>query len=97
MSIILSLVGDGVSDDLLAPVGYRQVARISGKDVVRIFGTRSGWLRQLHASPRHCEGCPPKLAKRATADRSPTASFGCGFRKLWPLISGNSGQVVVLI
>ena len=22
---------------------------------------------------------------------------GCGFRKLWPLVSGNSGQVVVLI
>jgi hypothetical protein len=41
MSIILSLVGDGFSDDLLAPVGYRQVARISGKDVVRILGTRS--------------------------------------------------------
>jgi hypothetical protein len=42
MSIILSLAGDEIPDDLLAPVGYRQVARISGKDVVRIFGTRKG-------------------------------------------------------
>jgi hypothetical protein len=40
MSIILSLAGDGISDDLLAREGYRQVARISGKEVVRIFGTR---------------------------------------------------------
>jgi len=41
MSIILSLTGDGISDDLLARQGYREVARISGKDVVRIFGTRN--------------------------------------------------------
>ena len=41
MSIILSLAGDGISDDFLAREGYRQVARISGKEVVRIFGTRS--------------------------------------------------------
>jgi hypothetical protein len=42
MSIILSLAGDGwVSSDSLARSSYRQVARISGKDVVRIFGTRS--------------------------------------------------------
>ena len=43
MSIILSLVGDGIPDDLLAPVGvrHREVAKISGKDVVRIFGTRN--------------------------------------------------------
>jgi hypothetical protein len=41
MSIILSLVGDGVSNDLLASRRYREVARISGKDVVRIFGTRT--------------------------------------------------------
>jgi hypothetical protein len=41
MSIILSLAGDGISDDLLAREGYRQVARISGKGVVRIFGTRT--------------------------------------------------------
>jgi hypothetical protein len=39
----LSLVRDGISNDLLAPVGYRQVARISGKNVVRIFGTRTGF------------------------------------------------------
>jgi hypothetical protein len=44
MSIILSLAGDGISDDLLARQGYRQVARISGKDVVRIFGTRTSVL-----------------------------------------------------
>jgi hypothetical protein len=42
MLIILSLAGDGISDDLLARLGYRQVARISGKEVVRIFGTRKG-------------------------------------------------------
>jgi hypothetical protein len=36
-----SLAGDGISDDLLVRWGYRQVARISGKDVVRIFGTRN--------------------------------------------------------
>jgi hypothetical protein len=36
-----SLVGDRIPDDLLARSGYRQVARISGKDVVRIFGTHS--------------------------------------------------------
>jgi hypothetical protein len=41
MSIILSLAGDRISDDCLARQGYRQVARISGKEVVRIFGTRS--------------------------------------------------------
>jgi hypothetical protein len=41
MSIILSLAGDGISDDLLARERYRQVARISGKEVVRMFGTRS--------------------------------------------------------
>jgi hypothetical protein len=41
MSIILSLAGDGISDDFLARLGYRQVARISGKEVVRIFGTRN--------------------------------------------------------
>jgi hypothetical protein len=42
MSIILSLAGDGwVSSDFLARLTYREVARISGKDVVRIFGTRS--------------------------------------------------------
>jgi hypothetical protein len=41
MSIILSLAGDGISDDCLARQGYRQVARISGKEVVRIFGTRT--------------------------------------------------------
>jgi hypothetical protein len=40
ISIILSLAGDGISDDCLARSGYRQVARISGKEVVRIFGTR---------------------------------------------------------
>ena len=40
MSIILSLAGDGISDDCLAREGYREVARISGKEVVRIFGTR---------------------------------------------------------
>jgi hypothetical protein len=45
MSIILSLAGDGISDDLLARQNYRQVARISGKDVVRIFGTRNRLIR----------------------------------------------------
>src|SRR5262245_17916169 len=46
MSIILSLAGDGISDDCLARQGYRQVARISGKEVVRIFGTRKSRLRR---------------------------------------------------
>jgi hypothetical protein len=41
MSIILSLVGSRMSDDSLTREGYRQVVRISGKDLVRIFGTRS--------------------------------------------------------
>jgi hypothetical protein len=49
MSIILSLAGDGISDDLLARRGYRQVARISGKEVVRIFGTRKRSSRQVPA------------------------------------------------
>jgi len=40
ISIILSLAGDGISVDCLAQSGYRQVARISGKEVVRIVGTR---------------------------------------------------------
>ena len=40
MSMILSPAGDGISDDLLAREGYRQVARVSGKEVVRIFGAR---------------------------------------------------------
>jgi len=41
MSIILSLVGSQISDDCLTRQGYRQVVRISGKDLVRIFGTRT--------------------------------------------------------
>jgi hypothetical protein len=45
-SIILSLAGDGISDDCLARQSYRQVARISGKDVVRIFGTRTTYHAQ---------------------------------------------------
>jgi integrase/recombinase XerD len=52
MSIILSLVGDRIADDLLARQRHRRVARISGKDVVRIFGTRTrtfaDWLRRRH-------------------------------------------------
>jgi len=54
MSIILSLAGDGISDDLLAWSGYRQVARISGKEVVRIFGTRKAARRagMLHERRR---------------------------------------------
>jgi hypothetical protein len=48
MSIILSLAGDGsVSSDLLARASYGEVARISGKDVVRIFGTRMTRRRDL--------------------------------------------------
>jgi hypothetical protein len=31
-----------MSDDSLTREGYRQVVRISGKDLVRIFGTRKG-------------------------------------------------------
>jgi hypothetical protein len=50
MSIILSLAGDGgVPSDLLARQGYRQVARISGKEVVRIFGTRRSHARRSHS------------------------------------------------
>jgi hypothetical protein len=30
-----------MSDDFLTREGYRQVVRISGKDLVRIFGTRT--------------------------------------------------------
>jgi len=41
MSIILSLAGDGTSSDLLTRSGYRQVIRISGKGVIKIFGTRT--------------------------------------------------------
>jgi hypothetical protein len=41
MSIILSLVGSRMSDDFLTRYRYRQVVRISGKDLVRIFGTRT--------------------------------------------------------
>ncbi|HEX5476182.1 MAG TPA: hypothetical protein VFX12_16100 [Vicinamibacterales bacterium] len=40
MSIILSLVGSRISDDCLTRSGDRQVVRISGKDLVRIYGTR---------------------------------------------------------
>jgi hypothetical protein len=40
MSIILSLVGNRISDDCLTRSGYREVVRISGKDLVRVFGTR---------------------------------------------------------
>lgn len=43
MSIILSLVGSRISDDCLTRYGYRHVVRISGKDLVRIFGTRT-WV-----------------------------------------------------
>jgi hypothetical protein len=42
ISIILSLAGAGVPDDLLTRQGYRQVIRISGKGVIRIFGTQKG-------------------------------------------------------
>jgi hypothetical protein len=46
MSIILSLVGSRISDDSLTREGYRQVVRISGKDLVKIFGTRIlSWMR----------------------------------------------------
>jgi hypothetical protein len=47
MSIILSLVGSRMSDDSLTREGYRQVVRISGKDLVRIFGTRRSWPQGL--------------------------------------------------
>jgi len=76
MSIILSLVGDGVSDDLLAPVGYRQVARISGKDVVRIFGTRKAgpkmllrhpWLTMVHLWKDRFRKAPRRPPRRETA------------------------------
>ena len=50
MSIILSLVGSRISDDVLTRQGYRQVVRISGKDLVSIFGTRTtiSLLRLIH-------------------------------------------------
>ncbi len=41
MSIILSLAGNGVSDDCPSWDGYGKVIRISGKAAIRIFGTRS--------------------------------------------------------
>jgi hypothetical protein len=41
MSIILSLAGDGVSDDLPRGKRYGKVIRISGKGVIRISGTRT--------------------------------------------------------
>jgi hypothetical protein len=41
MSIIPSLAGDRIPDELLIRFGYQGVIRISGKDVVRIFGTRT--------------------------------------------------------
>jgi hypothetical protein len=41
MSIIPSLAGDRIPDEFLIRSGYRAVIRIFGKDVVRIFGTRS--------------------------------------------------------
>ena len=36
-----------MSDDFLTRYGYRQVVRISGKALVRIFGTRSAYLMPL--------------------------------------------------
>jgi len=41
MSIILSLTGSRILSELLIRHGYRQVIRISGNDVIRIFGTRN--------------------------------------------------------
>jgi hypothetical protein len=41
MSIILSLAGKMIPNELTW-AAYRQVIRISGKDAIRIFGTRSG-------------------------------------------------------
>jgi len=35
-------------------VGYQQVARIAGKDVVRILGTRKGEQSVLKELERHC-------------------------------------------
>jgi len=54
LSFIRSLVGEGIPDDLLVPVGYQQVARIAGKDVVRILGTRKGEQSVLKELERHC-------------------------------------------
>jgi hypothetical protein len=53
ISIILSLAGDGISDDFLAREGHRQVARISGKEVVRIFGTRKEFCREYVKELNH--------------------------------------------
>jgi DnaJ-class molecular chaperone len=43
MSIILSLAGNGVSSDSPPGERYGKVIRISGKGVIRIFGTRNGY------------------------------------------------------
>jgi hypothetical protein len=55
MSIILSLVGNRISDDCLTRSGYREVVRISGKDLVRVFGTRTAGRDFLAANQQHCD------------------------------------------
>jgi hypothetical protein len=39
----------------------------------------------------------PTLAPIAGSNHDPTYNHVCGFRKFWPLISGNSGHLVILI
>jgi hypothetical protein len=56
MSIILSLAGDGLPDDLLARQGYREVARISGTHTYHVRfaddGQRNRDNRAIESSPQ---------------------------------------------
>jgi hypothetical protein len=60
MSIIPSLARDGVSDDCLPRQGYGKVIRISGKNVIRICGTRKWELIVAEG-----EGFVPEAAEAA--------------------------------